>query len=472
MMNFNTIVFCAFLYCFLNCLVTEAHRGDQCNTPNGETAICTSLYRCPLLLKAMRNQVPSQLKFVSKSQCGYDTVPLVCCGTKVDYSRNQSTTRVPLRRIAQLRRKRGSTCTTPNGELATCASIYDCSHFVKAIRNRIPSQLNFVKKSQCGYDTAPLVCCGSAIEFSTTRNPPSDPVGNSNPVGRVLPAAFTRSSALPDRSTCGFQKSDENENVEGLIYGGVETELKEFPWMALLGYRTRYGTTKWACGGTLISHRYILTAAHCVTGEVSTSVGQLTYVKLGEHDKTKERDCDKNGNCNEKPVITGIERVMFHEKYDATDRTSPNDIAVLRLNQRITYTDFIRPICLPEPNEGSTIDDYLTTAGWGLTEHDATNVKLKVDLPFRTRDDCMTAFRSARLRLTEAQICAGGEDGKDSCKGDSGGPLMKRSNENYLQWYQEGIVSFGNEDCGTAGLPGIYTKVSKFVSWIHSRVKE
>ncbi|XP_072394640.1 phenoloxidase-activating factor 1-like [Diabrotica undecimpunctata] len=363
--------------------------------------------------------------------------------------------------------ERGTTCTTPNGELATCASIYACKHFVTAIRNRSPSQLNFVKKSQCGYDTEALVCCGAAIDFSTARNPYPDPAT------RILPTVFTRSSAIPDRQSCGFQESDNNNKLEGFIYGGTETDLKEFPWMSLLGYRSRFGTIKWACGGSLISHRYVLTAAHCVTGDVLTIVGRLTYVKLGEHDKTKEIDCDKDGNCNQKPIMAEIESFTFHEDYDPNDKTSPNDIAIIRLNQRITYTDFIRPICLPEPNEGSVRDDELTTAGWGLTEHDAaTNVKLKVEVPFRTRDECMTAFRSARLRLRDSQICAGGVDGKDSCKGDSGGPLMKRSLANPLQWYQEGIVSFGNNNCGTAGLPGIYTKVSSFLSWIHSRVKE
>ncbi|XP_050512830.1 CLIP domain-containing serine protease HP8-like [Diabrotica virgifera virgifera] len=290
-------------------------------------------------------------------------------------------------------------------------------------------------------------------------------------VKKLLPSfnssILTRSSAIPDRKICGFQAYKEPK-IFG--YGGMEAGLEEFPWMALLGYTTRFGKLKWSCGGTLISYRYVLTAAHCVTGEVGVKVGQITYVKLSEHDKSKEIDCDNEGFCNEKAVTVGIERLSFHEKYDANDKTSGNDIAIIKLNQTVKYTNFIRPICLPEPNEESSRNDRLMIAGWGLTEHGDTNVKIKVELLFRMRDECMTAYRPIGLILSDSQICAGGNYGKDSCKGDSGGPLMKRSIPNPFQWYQEGIVSFGNSDCGTAGLPGVYTKVSRFLSWIHSHI--
>ncbi|XP_050511891.1 serine protease easter-like [Diabrotica virgifera virgifera] len=83
----------------------------------------------------------------------------------------------------------------------------------------------------------------------------------------------------------------------------------------------------------------------------------------------------------------------------------------------------------------------------------------------------MNAYKEVKLNLSDSQICAGVEYGRDTCKGDSGGPLITLSKKNYHQCYQEGIVSFGNSDCGMAGLPAIYTKVSSFLSWIHSHVK-
>ncbi|XP_072394639.1 phenoloxidase-activating factor 1-like [Diabrotica undecimpunctata] len=392
MTNFHTIVFCAVVYCFLNCFVIEAQRG--------------------------------------------------------------------------------TTCTTPNGEPATCTSVYECIHFLRAIRSRNPSQLNFVKKSQCGNDTEPLVCCGAAIDFSTARNPYPDPDT------RILRSVFTRSSAIPDRQSCGFQESDQNKKLQGFIHGGQETEINEFPWMVLLGYRNKYGRTNWNCGSTLISHRYVLTAAHCVSVNAERIVGKLIYIKLGAHHKTKEGEhCDTNRYCNNGPVITGISGIAIHERYDPNNASSPNDIAVIRLSDRIKYTEFIRPICLPEPNEGSSINEELTVAGWGATEYgsDYPDVKLKVKIPFVKRDDCLNGYKSARINipgLSDSQICVGGNKGKDSCSGDSGGPLMRRTRKNDSQWYQEGIFSFGPKYCGTQGVPEIYTKVSSFLSWIHSKVKE
>lgn len=77
------------------------------------------------------------------------------------------------------------------------------------------------------------------------------------------------------------------------------------------------------------------------------------------------------------------------------------------------------------------------------------------------------------MTIGSGQLCAGGEKGKDSCRGDSGGSLMtvtsKRAGE--VNWYAEGIVSFGPHPCGTLGWPGVYTKVSEYVDWIRRNIK-
>lgn len=66
------------------------------------------------------------------------------------------------------------------------------------------------------------------------------------------------------------------------------------------------------------------------------------------------------------------------------------------------------------------------------------------------------------------QLCAGGESGKDSCSGDSGGPLwINEANETS---YQIGLVSYGTRDCGV-GEPGVYTKVTNYLPWIESKLQ-
>lgn len=67
-------------------------------------------------------------------------------------------------------------------------------------------------------------------------------------------------------------------------------------------------------------------------------------------------------------------------------------------------------------------------------------------------------------------MCAGGDKGRDSCRGDSGGPLMS-VDKNTGNWFAAGIVSFGPLPCGMAGWPGVYTKVNTYVSWISENLK-
>jgi secreted trypsin-like serine protease len=95
---------------------------------------------------------------------------------------------------------------------------------------------------------------------------------------------------------------------------------------------------------------------------------------------------------------------------------------------------------------------------------------LKVDVsvvPLRT---CQSVYRRRKPQTT--QMCAIGAIGKDSCAGDSGGPLMKLVAENRSHFiYVAGVLSYGPKKCGSPGKPAIYTKVSEFVHWILETIK-
>lgn len=94
-------------------------------------------------------------------------------------------------------------------------------------------------------------------------------------------------------------------------------------------------------------------------------------------------------------------------------------------------------------------------------------------MPVQPQDTCNSIYRAARVNLGDSQLCAGGEKGKDSCRGDSGGPLMTifTDKDGEPNWYAVGVVSFGPSPCGMEGWPGVYTRVSKYVSWIVSNLK-
>lgn len=98
--------------------------------------------------------------------------------------------------------------------------------------------------------------------------------------------------------------------------------------------------------------------------------------------------------------------------------------------------------------------------------------KLHVSVPKVTLQHCRNKYPAANI--DERQICAGGEAGKDSCRGDSGGPLMEVLPPTRQQpqpaFYMMGVVSFGRQ-CGLADVPGVYTKVNHFGDWILNHIE-
>lgn len=99
----------------------------------------------------------------------------------------------------------------------------------------------------------------------------------------------------------------------------------------------------------------------------------------------------------------------------------------------------------------------------------ASNVKLQVWLPVVNSEDCNRIYGEKRISIGNGQLCAGGVEGKDSCIGDSGGPLMSTgisSRDGRARYFVAGVVSFGPESCGTKDWPGVYTRVSHYTDWI------
>ena len=90
---------------------------------------------------------------------------------------------------------------------------------------------------------------------------------------------------------------------------------------------------------------------------------------------------------------------------------------------------------------------------------------MKLRIPYVPYDNCTQILKSFGVELGPKQICAGGEYAKDTCAGDSGGPLMYFDRK-HSRWTAYGIVSFGFTHCGMAGHPAVYTNVSEYLEWI------
>ncbi|KAJ8958744.1 hypothetical protein NQ318_016472 [Aromia moschata] len=289
---------------------------------------------------------------------------------------------------------------------------------------------------------------------------------------RVSPVS---SNLLPD--ACG-------DDFQDKILGGEATGLSEFPWMVLIEYERENRKRGFYCGGVLISKRYVLTAAHCVKGKDLPRSWKLANSGLrectsGEYNTLNDTDCETifTTECSDPPVNVPVEERIAHEQYQPEDLNQYHDLAILRLSRDVKFTKYIKPICLQQSTQERSkqyTGKNLVVAGWGKTEtRSESNIKLKLEVPVKTNDECASTYKKASVNLNDGQICAGGEPDKDSCRGDSGGPLMSYdvNSNGDLVWYSVGVVSFGPSPCGMKGWPGVYTKVANYVPWIISKLR-
>ncbi|XP_071441700.1 serine protease snk-like [Hetaerina americana] len=258
-----------------------------------------------------------------------------------------------------------------------------------------------------------------------------------------------------------------------LLVGGTKAVPKEFPHMAAIGYGPR-DKISWVCGGSLISEKFVLTAAHCIT----SNRGKESWVLLGsEAQRSYGEDVPKGARKGQThPVI----RRIRHPEYQPPSKY--NDIALLEIGPALEPYALslsekqLHPACLPD-NFVDTDPIYVAT-GWGRVGYgeDPSLDLLKVELQLVDAAICNDTFEqeiksSNKLirGIDKTMICAGYlAGGKDTCQGDSGGPLQIPF-KNACMYEIWGITSFG-KICGTANSPAVYTRVSEYVPWIESIV--
>ncbi|XP_078077022.1 ovochymase-2 isoform X3 [Mustelus asterias] len=250
-------------------------------------------------------------------------------------------------------------------------------------------------------------------------------------------------------------------NMWNRIVGGKESEPGAHPWQVSLKRRKSH-----YCGGTIISEKWVLTAAHCIRDRNILSVLKVT---AGEYNLK---------NLEKAEQTQTVKRVIIHPKFKAAYPVE-YDIALLELNGIFIFGENIYPACLPKEGDIFDTGTICTTAGWGRLSEGGRlpNTLHEVELPILDFKTCLKAMQSVIRRFKgETLMCAGFPDGrKDACQGDSGGPLMCRGEVD--AWTVTGVTSWGM-GCGRSwkdnnskspskrGTPGIFTKVKALKSWI------
>lgn len=274
-----------------------------------------------------------------------------------------------------------------------------------------------------------LLSCSICLSSSCLAVPPPAPV---TPAPTFAPLASCK---------CGVRGVSRTR-----IVGGQAAQKNEYPWQVAL---VRTGSNSPFCGGTLLSDRTVITAAHC-----ATDVSRFQVV-VGEHDIRAG-----DGEQRISPASW-----TSHPNYNTN--TQDNDFAIIQLASPVIFTTAVSPVCLPS-SSGTFSGNTATVTGWGTLSSGGSqpNILQEVDVTVASNSQCITGTAYSSGEITSNMLCASA-GGKDSCQGDSGGPLVTEEGGAFSLI---GVVSWGY-GCAQANAPGVYSRVTAQKDWIQGQMR-
>ncbi|XP_072455431.1 probable threonine protease PRSS50 [Notamacropus eugenii] len=315
------------------------------------------------------------------------------------------------------------------------------------------------------------------------------PVGGS--AGRLLPSAPSRGlrreavteslyqgaprgGPLPSvpRGIAEEQPTQQDEKGCGHTYffekviGGEEAMDRKWPWQVSVQKNGNH-----LCGGSLVAPLWVLTAANCLNPNDNYTV----YMGTAE---LKER-------YTLLAVRVPVKEVVIHPNYEETRYWSwigrENNVALLKLAQRVKFTEYIAPVCIAPPSMEVRAGSFCWLTGWGQTtipvegeDPQLSPVLQEAEITILGNDDCDSHYHdisevpSIVRIISSNMLCSDYSRGKDFCTGDDGSPLVC---EYDFTWFQVGVVSW-SLGCAHLETPGVYSRVSEYALWIEKEIAE
>ncbi|NXX79448.1 TMPS2 protease, partial [Urocolius indicus] len=247
---------------------------------------------------------------------------------------------------------------------------------------------------------------------------------------------------------CGV--STKSVSAMNRIVGGTVATLGQWPWQVSLHVQGTH-----VCGGSIITPQWIVTAAHCVEGQLSEAYRWKVYA----------------GILNQGEMLLGtgykVQLVISHPDYDTDSKD--NDVALMKLETPLSFTDTVQPVCLPNPGMMFQTNQECWISGWGAEyQGGKTSNNLNYAMVQLIEYSTCNSVSVYNGMVLPTMICAGYlEGGVDSCQGDSGGPLVTKKNS---VWWLVGDTSWGT-GCASRNRPGVYGNMTVFTDWIYKNMQ-